>query len=263
MEKDKDRIVFAEERKAKIIEILQLKKKVVVPEMCDYFGVSASTIRNDLKELEDSGLIKRTHGGAILASKTNFEPAPVEKKIRMQQEKKAIAIQAAEMVEDGDTIAIDTGTTTMEFAKHITDKKNITVILNDILIAKYLEEHSTFNLILLGGPIRRNFHYTHSTINKNFLERINVDKFFMTCNGLSLSKGVTTPDIHLADLKRDIVSIASETILLCDSSKIGQVNFAQIIQVAELHSLVTDKGIEEEDVEKIRAQEVNLIIANI
>lgn len=262
MEKENNRIIFAEERKVKILEILQMDKKIAVPEMCDYFGVSASTIRNDLKELEDSGLIKRTHGGAILASKTSFEPIPLEKNIKMHKEKKAIAMRAAELVEDGDTIAIDTGTTTLEFAKCLVNKKGITVILNDIQIARYLEDHSDCQLILLGGTIRRQFHYTHGTMNKSFLEKINVDKFFMTCNGFNFTKGVTTPDIGLAELKREFVKIASETILLCDSSKIGLVAFAQIVPVSSLHAVVTDEGIEEEDAEKLRTSNVHLMIAN-
>jgi DeoR family fructose operon transcriptional repressor len=103
--------------------LIQEKKKIVVPELCEYFGVSPSTVRNDLRELTESNLITRTHGGAIANSKSGFEPLPEEKQSRMHAQKRQIAKRAAEMVDDGDIIAISTGTTTFEFAKALSEKK--------------------------------------------------------------------------------------------------------------------------------------------
>lgn len=252
--------LFAEERRERIHKLIETHQKIIVPEMCDMFGVSASTIRNDLRALEESGLIKRTHGGAIRTSKMSFESNPMLNKVRMLKEKKAIGKKAAELVEDGDIIAIDTGTTPFEFAKHLIEKDNLTIVLNDITIASYLEEHSNATVILLGGTIRRGYHYTYSRDYINFLNEINLDKAFITCNALSITKGATTPDINLAEMKRDIIQISSEAVLLCDSSKIDRVSFAKIASISAFDYIITDNGIESEDLKKIESMDTNILV---
>lgn len=253
-------LLFAEERQEKILDILMEKNKISVLEMCKFFDVSSSTIRNDLRELENSGLLTRTHGGALLSSsQTGFEPKPSEKKIEMLKEKKAIAKIAADLVEDNDIIAIDTGTTTMEFAKAISHKKGIIVITNDLHIATYLEDHSNFEIMMLGGKIRSGYHYTFGNHGLNFLGEVNIDKAFITCNGLDLTKGITTPNIELASLKRKIIETASESILLCDSSKMKKVSFAKVGSASLVDYVVTDYKANESTLNAYESMEVTII----
>lgn len=254
-------MIFAEERRQQIIELLAKHKKLIVPELCSTFGVSASTIRNDLRELEDENLIKRTHGGAIAKSKVNLEPLPSDKATLMLAQKKAIALAAANLVDDGDTIAICTGTTTMEFAKQILSKKKLTIVLNDIKIAAFLEQNSDFTLFMVGGIIRKSFHYVNSTGTP--LPNITIDKIFFSCNGLSSTKGATVPDFYLAKDINNLIKLASESILLCDSSKVGSVAFAQIAALDEIGTIVIDDGVNPVDAQDLSKQDdCTLIIAS-
>ena len=259
-ESDNRRAIFAEERRQQIIDILNKDSKIIVPELCNYFGVSASTIRNDLRDLEEAHLIKRTHGGAISRTKVNLEPLPAAKETQMLREKEAIAQAAANLVDDDDTIAICTGTTTFEFAKKLLVKKNLTVVLNDIRIAAYLEEYSGFTLFMVGGVVRRGFHYIDSTGTP--LPHVSIDKIFFSCNGLSSSMGATVPNFHLARDVNTLIKLAAECILLCDSSKVGSVAFAQIVPIDEIHTIVIDSGVNPVDIKELQAQEsCNIIIA--
>lgn len=252
--------MFAEERKQQILELISKNQKIVVPELCNLFGVSPSTIRNDLRDLQDSNLITRTHGGAISNTKMSLEPSPSDKETKMLQQKAAIGRTAAELVDDNDIIAICTGTTTLEFAKCLLDKKGLTVVLNDIRIACFLEEHSDFILFILGGIVRKGFHYVN--IDGAPMPPINIDKMFFSCNSLSAAMGATVPDFHLAANVASIMGIASETVLLCDSSKIGSVSFAQIASVGSIDTIVVDSGIESADLKELETHDAhNILIA--
>ena len=168
--------VFAEERKQQILELISKNQKIVVPELCNYFGVSPSTIRNDLRVLQENGLITRTHGGAIRNSKVSLEPPPVTKQTQMLRQKEAIARAAVDLVDDGDIIAIGSGTTTLEFARKLIHKEKLTVVLNDIRLASFLEEHTNFTLFMLGGVLRNGFHYVNTAGTP--LPRVSLDKLF-------------------------------------------------------------------------------------
>lgn len=250
--------MFAEERKQQILELISKNQKIVVPELCNLFGVSPSTIRNDLRDLKDSNLITRTHGGAISNTKMSLEPLPSDKETKMLLQKIAIARTAAELVDHGDIIAICTGTTTLEFARQLLDKKRLTVVLNDIRIACFLEENSDFTLFILGGIVRKGFHYVN--INGTPIPPINIDKMFFSCNSLSAALGATVPDFHLAANVASIMAIASERVLLCDSSKIGSVSFAQIAPVSGIDTIVVDSGADPADLKDLEARDARSIL---
>ena len=241
--------MFAEERNQEIIKIIQQQKKIVVPQLCDYFGVSASTIRNDLRELEKKNLLKRTHGGAIVFSKTGREYLPESKENRMALQKRAIASAALEHIEDGDRIALMTGTTVYELVRRLPEKKNLMIILNDIQFAGWLEQNTDFDILLMGGFLRKKYHYVTSPIPNEMLKMINIDKMFTTCNGITLERGVTNSDFDTAMIAREVMSVSNEKIVLSDSSKIGRVTFTQIAALEQMDELITDEGIEQEDLE--------------
>lgn len=263
MEKAAKEPLFAEERKNKILQLLKENDKLLVPDLCECFNVSPATIRNDLRELENAGLLKRTHGGAISNSKTGFELNSYQKEVKKHEEKKAIARFAAGLVEDGDTIAIDTGTTTLEFAKMLSDKKGITVVVNDIAIASVLEESSDANVIMIGGIIRKNYHCTIGPIAIKALSGLSVDKVFMATNGISVKKGLTTPDMNQAEVKKSMIDIASEVIVLSDSSKIGNNGFSQVAPINAVHRLITDDKIDERDLNDFEALGIDVDVVKV
>lgn len=245
--------MFAEERKNKIIDIVNKQGKIIVPELCDIFGVSASTIRNDLKELEHDNLLKRTHGGAISQSKVRREPLPKASEVRRVKQKEQIAVAANSLVEDGDVIAISSGTTIFEFVKTLTSKKNLTILVNNIQMAAWLEEHTDFTIVLLGGILRNNYHYVVSPIKSELLNLMNIDKTFLSVNGVHEDKGITTSDIETAMNYKRITESSVKTYILCDSSKVGTVTFAKIMDVSETSAIITDTGISQSDKEALSA----------
>jgi DeoR family fructose operon transcriptional repressor len=256
---DNNETLFAEERQERILQLLKDNRKIMVPELCKAFSVSPATIRNDLRELESTGLLRRTHGGAITANKAGFELNSHQKEIKNISDKRAIARRAAEFIVEGDTLAIDTGTTTLEFVKQIVHIRGITIMTNDIMIASYMEEHSDATVILIGGVLRRNFHCTTGPIACKYLEGFNVDKAIMATNGITIRRGLTTPEINQAEVKKAMIETATEVIVLSDSSKIGVCGFVQFAPLTSIHKLVTDDGISEEDVNEMTGMGIEVI----
>lgn len=258
---ESEKAMFAEERRRRIVDIVNSERKIVIPELANRFGVSASTIRNDLRGLQDEGKITRTHGGAIINSKSGYEPLPLSKETQMLAAKKAIARTAAAFVEDGDIIAVGTGTTTYEFIKRLDPDKNLTVILNDIHFASYLERMNNFNIVLLGGTLRKQFHYLQMPAGSNYLAGVNIDKAFISCNGMHARRGVTTPDPALAYDVRQIIDASAELYVLCDSSKFGSVSFARIAGLDDINAVITDSRVGGDDVSEFRQAGVELLVA--
>lgn len=130
--------IFAEERKDRILTLLERKQKVTVSELSREFGVSEVTIRKDSNSLENMGLLKRTHGGAISIYGTRFELPTVEKVVKNKEEKQKIGAYAASLIQDGESILLDSGTTTLEIARNLRNARNLTVVVNDLNVAGVL-----------------------------------------------------------------------------------------------------------------------------
>ena len=250
--------LFLQERQEEIIKMLKKEQKVLVPQLCEYFSVSSATIRSDLNALENKGLLVRTHGGAILNSKVGQEKNTVQKLEVNKKAKEEIAKCAAEFVSDGDIIAIDTGTTTLAFAREITKKKNLTVVTYDLDIAQLLENQSDASVVLIGGVIRKGFHCTVGPMAINAMQSLRIDKCFMATNGLTPELGISTPDLNHAEVKKQMMSISSQVFVLCDSSKIGYNSFCQVAEINRVDVLITDSRIEQKPLKAL--EEMELIV---
>jgi len=241
---EQERPLFAEERQSRVVMMLETQSKLYVPDLCRIFNVSPATIRNDLRELDSQGKLKRTHGGAISCKKAGYESDSNSKVDEYCDEKKHIAQCAAELIEDGDIIALDSGTTTYELAKCITHKKNLTIITNDVKIMLMLEQEGSCNIILIGGAVRHGLNCCVGPIAINSIMNLHVDKAFMATNAFSVEKGFSTPDINTAEVKRMLIENASEVIMLCDSSKIGYMSFARFASVEDVDLIITDNRVD-------------------
>ena len=251
-------LIFAEERREQILQLLKENSKLLVSELCVHFNVSPATIRNDLRDLEADGKLKRTHGGAIPVGKASFELNSQQKEVSHKNEKQRIAQMAASLIEDGDTIALDTGTTTQELARLIIDKRNLSIVTNDLIIASYMENNSTANVILIGGTVRKGFHCTIGPSAQLQLAEYNVDKVFMAANGISLEKGITTPGIDMAEVKKTMMSIAARVIFLSDSSKFGRVSFVKFANLGDIDVIVTDEGVGKSTITQLKSENDSL-----
>ncbi len=232
--------VFVEERKQAILDYVKSRKKASVNELCEKFEVSSATIRNDLRDLEQNKLLVRTHGGAIIQGQARFEPDAADKSVQHAEAKKRIAMAALKRIEDGDTLILDTGSTTYELALLLAARKNITVLTNDLAIASSLEDHPSAVVHVIGGFLRKGFHCTVGSMAEGMLRSLTVDKAFMAANAFSIERGASTPDLQQAELKRLMISIATKVFFLVDFSKLGRNSFAGFATSGVIDCFITD-----------------------
>lgn len=253
--------MFARERKEALLIYMQQHKKASIRELSGEFSVTGATIRTDLRELEGEGLLIRTHGGAIL----NQDTVEKESKLALRHEvyageKRRIGKRARDLVEEGDIILIDSGTTAAEFASGLTTFRNLKVVTNDLTIALELQRTSYVDVVLIGGSVRNGFECTIGAFGMEFLDRISVDKIFVTPNALSITQGLTAPYEETAAMKRAMIRTAAQRYILCDSSKIGKKTFCKFADLKEFSHLITDDGIREEDAGAIEELGLKVVI---
>lgn len=251
--------MFMEERKAQILDYLRHMSRASVQDLSSHFNVSDSTIRRDLKELEETDSIQRTHGGAILSQTVSFEPAMREKEKNYTAEKKAIAKKAAEFIHSGDAILLDSGTTTYELVKELKTFSHLSIVTNSIVIIQELAHIPGMDVMLLGGNLRRETSALVGPFAEQSLSMIRVDKAFIGTNGIDLEEGIiTTPNLTEARIKRLMITNARQTILLADHSKIGKVNFAKVADLSEIDVCISDHHVQDHFEKVMSKWDVNI-----
>ena len=239
---------FSEERRRIIIDRLNKQGKVEVNELSELLNTSEVTIRGDLKKLETEGKLTRTHGGAVINSQKTFDyifPEVVTNLARKQ----AIANYALSLINDGDTIVLDTGSTTNEIARLLGAKENLTVVLYDIHIAELLERTCEAHIVLLGGSLRRGLHSTVGPIATKTLSGLRVDKAFITTGAID-QDGFSTADMFEAEIKAAAMRCAQQVIVLADSGKFDRSVFNRFADFESADMLLTDSDISDETYEK-------------
>lgn len=251
--------VFAEERRQKIAEMIKSGKSTTVAELAKFFDISESTIRRDLQFLEDQGYIQRTHGGAIDIARSHYEPTIFEKEALEASSKQEIGVLAAQLVKEGDTILLDSGTTTLIVAKNLKGKNlRITVLTNSPVIALELSTEEQMEVVLIGGILRKATRALVGPMAERSLTEFRVDKAFMGANGITLY-GVTTPDITEAGTKRAMVQIASEVYVVADHTKFGVSTFVKFADLQDVVAIITDREIDRGQVAAFEEQGVEII----
>lgn len=256
----KDDNIFAEERKKMIVDFVNKNSKATVSDLSELYSVSSSTIRNDLRDLENGGFLRRTHGGAVSCRSVNFEANSYEKAVERSEYKKQIAKKARSFIKNGDTIALDTGTTTYELALLLGDLEDLMVVTYDLEIASYLERNTRAHIFMAGGRVRRDYHCTYGKKALDSVADLNVDKAFIGANGISLSRGITTPNIDAAQMKTLFINIATKSYLLADSSKFEKTSFSQFAEFADIDAIITDSETPPEFAEAVRQKGVEIIM---
>lgn len=239
--------MFARERREELVSYIKRYRKASIHELARKFKVTEATIRTDLKGLEKDNLVIRTHGGAML----NSDPVEKEDILSMRRElaadeKNIIANVAATHVEEGDIILIDSGTTMLRFAQQLTEFQNLKIVTNDFNIALELQRNPSIEIVFVGGTVRNRFECTFGSLGIDFLNRISVDKIFLSPNAVSTDQGLTTPNEETASMKRAMMSIASEAYMLCDSTKIGKKTFYKFADLEDFKLMFTDEKIQDQ-----------------
>lgn len=227
------------ERRDEILKILGDREYVTVEEFSRLLSVSAVTIRTDLTSLEESGLLMRTHGGAMKSSMKGEARLISNTMIENEMEKKAIAEKAASLIKPGNTIIIDSGSTTIHLIEHLKGK-NITVVTNNLLVLEKLKSEDDIKIIALGGSLRRESMGTVGPLAEMAIKALNVDIYFMGAAAYNRSS-ITSSDISESSLKRDMMVAADKVVFLADSSKFGKRAFSNICSWHDVDTFISDK----------------------
>ncbi|MGK6321173.1 transcriptional repressor AgaR [Sphingomonas sp. DT-204] len=230
------------ERRQQISALVRERGSVQVAPLAARFGVSVQTIRKDLHFLEKRGVAERSYGGAISADAVNVavEPSVETKRAINIDEKARIGVLAASMVKPGDSIVLDSGTTTLQIAHHLPDDEDITVLTNDLDIVCALARKERITVVMLGGTLRRRNRAFYGAQTVGALDDLHVDKLFLGVDGFDLERGITTHFEPEAMLNRKMVQAARQVIAVTDRSKFGRVCLHRILNVGEIDDLVTD-----------------------
>lgn len=222
--------------------MVRVQGAVQVAALADRFGVSAQTIRKDLQYLADRGIATRSYGGAISIEAVRLPQEPaVEAKLGIHTEEKArIGQAAAALVRPGDSVLLDSGTTTVQIAQHLPDDEDITVVTNDFNVLGALAEKRHLKVVMLGGALRRKNMAFYGAQTETAIESLQVDRLFLGVDGFDLERGITTHHEPEAMLNRKMVRVARQVIAVTDSSKFGRTCLHRIMGVEEVDMLITD-----------------------
>ena len=253
--------LLAETRRRRILDWLQEEGSARVSALSDAFGVSEPTIRQDLERLEADGFIVREHGGAFLATMSQQVQALALHHLVNMDAKRAIGRVAAALVNDGETITLDAGSTTTEVARNLMKRQDLHVITNALNIALILGANPSCTVHMPGGQFKAPTLSLSGEKSAGYFENIFAEKLFLATAGASLEAGLTFPAFADLYVKRAMIKAAREIILVADSTKIGRVSFAVLGPLTLVNSLITDAGIRDEDRRAIEKMGINIVIA--
>ena len=245
----------AKERRALILRQLEQKEEVLVTELSRETGISEVTIRKDLTILQNRNLLVRTRGGAIRKPVENpNEDLTISKKGLFNfKEKERIGEEAAKLIKDGDFIMLDSGTTTLEVARHLDSFHNLHIVTNAMNIATELLEYRRFDVVLLGGTVRMNSHSTVGPLALSVLRNFSGYKLFLGVDSFSIDDGISTPNLEEALLNQLMIQQADKVIAVFDSSKFNKRSFVHIAKLDEIDCIVTDDAIPSGLTSKLKA----------
>ncbi|WP_320128886.1 DeoR/GlpR family DNA-binding transcription regulator [uncultured Sphaerochaeta sp.] len=252
--------MFQDQRREKILQLLQENGSCRVQELKKLFNVSEPTIRQDLESLEKTGTVTRQHGGAFINSLSNNTQIFSLPNRGHEEQKAKIGLKAAELVQNGDSLILDSGTTVSEMVGHIKSCKNLNIVTNALNIALQLGMEPTNNVLVVGGVFKPPTLSLTGEKGLSLFENLYVEKLFLATGGFSLEAGLTYPAFSDIALKRAMIASAKTVYLLADSSKLEKVLFASLGCTDTIDFILTDEGITPEYVKKLEAAGIHVII---
>jgi DeoR family transcriptional regulator of aga operon len=252
--------LMVEERRTQILQIVRSAGRAKVNELSQLFNASAVTIRHDLNELHQRGLLMRSHGGAMLSDVVLRELPVLERLKAHSDEKQRIGLRAAAMINDGETIILDSGTTTLEIARQLKKKKGLQVITNGVNIAAELLDAREVQTFIVGGTVRGESASISGRFSEEMFAQFSADKLFLSGTGCDVEFGVSGANLEETMVNRAMLSIAREIILVADASKFSKRSMARITPFSEIDTIISDTSLDEEVQVKLRALGCDLIL---
>ncbi|ONI74670.1 D-beta-D-heptose 1-phosphate adenosyltransferase [Actinosynnema sp. ALI-1.44] len=245
--------MYAEERQQVILERARAKGRVDVAALAEEFDVTTETIRRDLTVLERHGVLRRVHGGAIPVERLGFEPALSVRETVMTDEKARIAKAALAELPEAGTILLDAGTTTARMADALPVDRELTVVTHSVNIALSLITRPNVTVMLVGGRLRSR---TLASVDAWALQALRdtfVEVVFLATNGISVDRGLTTPDPAEAMVKKAAIASGRRCVLLADHTKVGNDHFSRFADLGDIDTFITDTGVDDEVAKELAA----------
>ena len=250
------------QRRARILDIINSKGQVNIYDLSKLFSVSDVTIRKDLDNLEKKNMLIRARGGALKAMRVGIDYEFSDKKKKFFKEKQLIGKLAAGLIEDNDTILLDSGTTILEVARNLTMFKDLTVITNAINIAALLGEYDNLRILVPGGYLRKKSFSLIGAQSDESFRKYYCDKLFLAVDGFDIDYGLSTPNPEEAHLNRTMIKMSKQLIVVTDSSKFQRKSLAFICPLESVDVVVTDQYIPEDIKRKLENMNIKVLIAS-
>jgi DeoR/GlpR family transcriptional regulator of sugar metabolism len=252
--------MMAEERRTQILQIVRSAGRVRVNGLASRFNTSAVTIRSDLNELHQRGLVLRSHGGAVLPD-TILRESPVHERLKTHSdEKRRIGAMAATLINNGETIILDSGTTTLEIARQIKKKQGLQIITNGVNIAAELLDARDAQVFIVGGTVRGESASICGHFAEEMFEQFSADKLFLSGAGCDLDFGVSGANLEETMVNRAMIRIAREIILVADASKFSKRSMSRIAPFSQIDTVISNTSLGEAIQAKLRGLGCNLIL---
>lgn len=251
--------MLALERRRKIAELVLKNKSVIVLELSKTFNVTEETIRRDLERLEKEGLLRRTYGGAILNDNTNLDVPLDIREVTNIECKKLISIRVSEFIQDGDSVILDASSTTLQVAKLIKNKSNITVLTNSQKVISELADARDCKIISTGGNLKVNSMSLIGSLTIKAIKNYNADKAIISCKGIHIEKGICDSNEGEAEVKKAMITSADKVFLLVDHDKFDKVSFVSVTDFNKIDKIFTDKTLSDDWEKLMKKSNVEII----
>lgn len=254
--------MLPQERYRKLIDYLQEHEIIKIDTLMELFHISIETARRDLNHLEKEGLIKKIYGGAALVRTEVREPAASDRMFRNLKEKTAIGKQCAEFIDDGDSVLIEVGTTTLQVAKALKGKQNLKIITNSIHVINELMD-TDFELYVIGGRVRHGEGSISGAIAMAELEKLHIGKAIISAGGITPEEGLSDYHIEEALLRKKIIDQSHETIVAADTSKFGRDVLAHICPISAVDLIITGANLDPDLIARFEKIKAHLVLAQL
>lgn len=249
------------ERQEQILDIIRDNSRVTLTEISENFGVSEITIRRDVKMLEDLGTVRRAHGGLVYYIEPDEEAPVVKRQLINSIAKQSIAKEAAQLVKEGDSIFLGSGSTASYVSQHLKRHQRLTVTTNAVTVIQELATVESLNLIVLGGLLRSSELSTIGHITEQALKEVRVDKVIVGMRGVDLEAGLTSDYLPEVMTDRAIMDMSGKVIVVADSSKLGHIASGFVAPIERMTTLITDQQADQEFVSQLREKGIEVILA--
>ena len=253
-------MISTAQRRLEIVNLTQEQGQVSIKDLCTEYGVSAVTIRNDIKELHNRGLIIQSRGGALKNNRLTQELSVREKSGENILIKQRLGKLVSELISDGESIIIDSGTTTLEVAHCLSSHKNLVVMTNGLNVAVELSKIEDIEVLITGGKLRRKSQSFYGRQAEESLHNLRFNKAIIGVDGFDINSGITTYFEPEACLNRLMCEMAAEVIAVTDSSKFNRQSLHLIRPLSKINTVVTDDGISKEHLRTLTQQGIKVLL---